>query len=125
MFALEAALQEYATPDRAAETYARYTELGTYVRRQLRQLGLEPLARDEHSCPVVTTFTPPGEETSTSFVARCRAWGYAIGGQSAYLAERRYVQIATMGAMTREMVTPLFGRIGRWLAKTPQLALAR
>ena len=125
LFALEAALQEYATPHRAEETYARYAELGQYVRRQLRQLGLEPLARDEHACPVVTTFTPPADETSTSFVARCRAWGYAIGGQSAYLAERRYVQIATMGAMTREMVTPLFGRIGRWLAKTPQLALAR
>ena len=88
-----------------------------------RKLALEPLALDAHACPVVTTFAPPGKESSAAFVRRCRAWGYAIGGQSAYLAERRYVQIATMGAVTREQVEPLFERIGHWLAKTPALAL--
>jgi aspartate aminotransferase-like enzyme len=124
LFALEAALQEYATPQKAQASYARYAELGRYVRQQLRALGLEPLVKEEHACPVVTTFTPPGEESSTAFVARCRAWGYAIGGQSAYLAERRFVQVATMGAVTREMVTPLFGRLGRWLMRRSTPALA-
>src|SRR5262249_33653795 len=80
LFALEAALQEYATPQRAQATYARYAELGVWVRQQLRQLGLEPLAQEAWACPVVTTFTPPGKETSHSFVDRCRAWGFAIGG---------------------------------------------
>jgi aspartate aminotransferase-like enzyme len=125
LFALEAALQEYATPAKAQASYARYAALGVHVRQELRRLGLEPLAQDDHACPVVTTFTPPGEESSADFVGRCRAWGYAIGGQSAYLAERRYVQIATMGAVTREQVEPLFDRIGRWLKKKPELALAR
>jgi aspartate aminotransferase-like enzyme len=124
LFALEAALQEYATPQQAEATYHRYAELGHYVRQQLCELGLQPLVQDEFACPVVTTFTPPGEESSTSFVARCRAWGFAIGGQSAYLAERRFVQIATMGAVTREMVTPLFGRLARWLERQANLALA-
>jgi aspartate aminotransferase-like enzyme len=86
------------------------------VRQQLRELGLEPLAQEEWACPVVTTFTPPGGESSLAFVQRCRAWGFAIGGESAYLAQRRYVQIATMGAVTRDMVSPLFGHIGRWLS---------
>jgi aspartate aminotransferase-like enzyme len=121
--ALEAALQEYSTPQKAQASYSRYAELGVYVRHQLRKLGLEPLALDGHACPVVTTFTPPGQESSGEFVCRCRAWGYVIGGQSAYLAERRFVQVATMGAVTREQVEPLFERIGRWLAKTPALAL--
>jgi aspartate aminotransferase-like enzyme len=125
LFALEAALQEYATTATATATYARYASLGIHVRQELRRLGLEPLAQDDHACPVVTTFTPPGDETSAEFVARCRDWGYAIGGQSAYLAERRYVQIATMGAVTRDQVEPLFDRIGQWLAKAPALALAR
>ncbi|HYV35031.1 MAG TPA: aminotransferase class V-fold PLP-dependent enzyme [Gemmataceae bacterium] len=125
LLALEAALQEYATTERAQATYQRYAELGSVVRQNLRQLGLEPLAEEEWACPVVTTFTPPGDDSAGAFVDRCRAWGFAIGGQSAYLAERRFVQIATMGAMTQEMVSPLFERIGGWLAKKPGLALAQ
>src|SRR5205823_1494832 len=38
--ALEAALSAYATPQQAHEAYARYAELGAYVRRQLRRVGL-------------------------------------------------------------------------------------
>lgn len=113
--ALETALEEYATPEKAGASYARYAELGTRVREQLRGLGLEPLAADEHASPVITTFTAPGDETSLSFVERCRVWGFAIGGESSYLAARRFVQIATMGAVTRKMVSPLFTHIERWL----------
>ncbi len=126
--ALEAALQEYATPARARATYDRYAELGAYVRGELRRLGLDPLARDEHACPVVTTFAPPGMEGSNAFVARCRLWGFAIGGQSGYLAEKRMVQIATMGAVTRDQVSPLFGHLDRWLngrmVSEPAVAMA-
>ncbi len=120
--ALEAALREYATPQRAEATYARYQELGRFVREQLRQLDLPPLAADECSCPVVTTFAPPGNESSVSFVARCRAWGYAIGGESTYLAQRRLVQIATMGAITRDQFEGLFDHLEHWLAQKPVLA---
>jgi aspartate aminotransferase-like enzyme len=119
--ALEAALAEYRTAEKAQATYARYAELGAYVRRQLRRLGLEPLAGEGWASPVVTTFAPPGGETSASFVARCRSWGFAIGGQSGYLAERRLVQIATMGAVTREMFAPLFDHIEHYLARSPAL----
>jgi aspartate aminotransferase-like enzyme len=122
--ALEAALAEYATPERAQKVYARYAELGAYVREKLRRLGLPPLATDGSASPVVTTFAPPGDETSAAFVARCRAWGFAIGGQSGYLAERRLVQIATMGAVTRDMFAPLFEHVERYLARSPALALA-
>jgi aspartate aminotransferase-like enzyme len=122
--ALEAALSAYATPEQARAAYARYADLGAYVRGQLRRVGLEPLAADEYASPVVTTFAPPGDETSTAFVARCRAWGFAIGGQSGYLAERRLVQIATMGAVTQEMFAPLFDHIEHYLARAPEMAMA-
>ena len=124
LFALEAALQDYATERQAQLSYDRYAELGVFVRQQLREHGPAPLAEEKWACPVVTTFTPPGEDSSPEFVDRCRGWGFAIGGQSAYLAERRLVQIATMGAVTRNMVSPLFKRVGRWLAKSPALELA-
>src|SRR5262249_6210096 len=62
------------------------------------------------------TFAPPGKESSVAFVSRCRSWGHAIGGESAYLAQRRLVQIATMGAITREKVEGLFDHLDTWLA---------
>src|SRR5437773_8146 len=64
LIALEAALQEYATTERAQATFARYNELGVFVRAQLRKLDLEPLANEESASPVVTTFSPPGKESS-------------------------------------------------------------
>jgi aspartate aminotransferase-like enzyme len=117
--ALDAALDEYRTPAKAQAQYGRYAALGAYVRQRLRQLDLTPLADDAWACPVITTFAPPGEESAATFVARCRSWGFAIGGQSQYLAERRLVQIATMGAVTRSDCAPLFDRLARWLGRQP------
>jgi aspartate aminotransferase-like enzyme len=113
--ALETALAEYATPALAAARYEHYQALGAYVRRELRGLGLEPLAAEECSCPVVTTFAAPGAESSAEFVERCRSWGFMIGGQSGYLAERRLVQIATMGAVSRADCEPLFKELRKAL----------
>jgi aspartate aminotransferase-like enzyme len=121
--AMEAALANWATPDLAHCQYERYAALGAYVRQQLRTLGLAPLAEEAWACPVVATFAPPHGETAESFVARCRAWGFAIGGQSGYLKERRLVQIATMGAVTREACVPLFERLGRWLVQAQARAV--
>ena len=87
-------------------------------------MGLVPLAGEEHACPVLTTFSPPGGESSTRFVERCLSWGIAIGGQSSYLAERRLVQIATMGAVTRRLCDALFERLERWLARRQEVAEA-
>ncbi|OAI40683.1 hypothetical protein AYO40_04540, partial [Planctomycetaceae bacterium SCGC AG-212-D15] len=113
--ALETALEEYATPERAQAKYARYAELGQLARRRLRALGVEPLAADMCASPVVTTFATPGKESSEEFVARCASWGYAIGGQSGYLADRRLVQIATMGAIRREELAGFLDQLERWL----------
>lgn len=120
--ALDAALQEYATSPRARQRYESYRALGAWVRQQLRRLGVDPLADDGWASPVVTSFTPPGDETSEAFVGRCRSWGFAIGGQSGYLAERRLVQIATMGAVTRDDCVPLFDRLRQYLARPALVA---
>jgi aspartate aminotransferase-like enzyme len=113
--ALEAALADYATPELAQARYREYADRGTYVRSQLRELGLTPLVADPCASPVITTFAPPETETAESFVERCRSWGFAIGGQSGYLAQRRLVQIATMGAVSIPEIAPLFEYLARWL----------
>jgi aspartate aminotransferase-like enzyme len=115
--ALQAALAPYATPESAAARYEQYAGLGMYVRRRLRELGLPPLAEEEVAAPVVTTFVPPGNDSTQDFVARCRSWGFSIGGQSGYLAERRFVQVATMGAVSRRGFIPFFDHLGRWLTR--------
>ncbi|HMC65971.1 MAG TPA: aminotransferase class V-fold PLP-dependent enzyme [Gemmataceae bacterium] len=120
--AMDAALTEYAIPELAQARYERYAALGEHVRRRLREIGLESLADDAWACPVVTTFAPPGDDSSERFVARCRERGYVIGGQSGYLAERRLVQIATMGAVTREAIAGLFECLARWLTPAETLA---
>jgi aspartate aminotransferase-like enzyme len=124
LLALDAALAGYVAPDEAQTCYDRYAALGFYVRGQLRRLGLEPLAAEEWASPVITTFAPPAGESAEAFVARCRHWGYAIGGQSGYLAERRLVQIATMGAVTRDVCAPLFAHLENALVTRPEFATA-
>ncbi|HWY86676.1 MAG TPA: GNAT family N-acetyltransferase [Gemmataceae bacterium] len=115
--ALETALRAYDTPEKARTTYARYHGLGAKVRQELGRLGLTPLAAPACASPVVTTLSPPGEEPSDVFVKRCRSWGYAIGGESAYLSRRRLVQIATMGAVEWDMLAGIFDHLESWLAK--------
>jgi len=44
-------------------------------------------------------------------VARCHFWGFAIGGASSYLLERRLVQIATMGDIHPRDLAPLFDHL--------------
>jgi aspartate aminotransferase-like enzyme len=122
LLALDAALASYASHEKARTCYEHYAMLGIYVREQLRRLGLEPLAKDSCAAPVVTTFSPPESESSEAFVARCHFWGYELGGQSGYLAERRLVQIATMGAVTRELCAPLFTHLENSLVPRPELA---
>jgi aspartate aminotransferase-like enzyme len=104
---LAAALNGYS-PERAAGRYADYFEVGEYIRRQLRSVGLSPLARECDAGPTICTFAPWAGWTSEAFVEDCRRQGFLIGGASSYLAERRLVQIANMGAITRSDCAPLF-----------------
>lgn len=120
--ALEASLRAYATPESCQATYARYHQTGVQVRQELRRLGLQPLAREEFASPVITTFTPPGEGSSLAFVNLCRSWGYSIGGESTYLSQRRFVQIATMGAMTWDQFGGLFDCLEKLVSKQAFLA---
>jgi aspartate aminotransferase-like enzyme len=109
--ALAAALTEYDTPARAAACYEKYAALGRYVRQELSRIGLSPLARECDACPALTTFAPWEGWTSQTFVDLCRRAGFLIGGQSTYLTDRRLVQIATMGAITRADCDPLFAHL--------------
>lgn len=95
---LAAALDDYSSASRIRKRLDDYAETGRFVRSELHRLGLNPLAEVEHAASTVTTFAPPAGCSSNAFVEHCRGLGFLIGGQSEYLARRRLVQIATMGA---------------------------
>jgi aspartate aminotransferase-like enzyme len=123
--ALAAALEAYATAEGAAARYREYGGRTVLVRRRLREVGLPPLAEEVWASPVITTFAPPEGEAPDAFVERCQAWGFAIGGQSGYLAERGLVQIACMGDVSIEAMMPLFDHLEQWLRREPILVEAK
>jgi aspartate aminotransferase-like enzyme len=115
MNALCVALKVYSTPERARARYDHYANLGRFVRDRLREIGLPPLADESVASPVITSFYPPGDESSFDFVNRCQEWGFLIGGQSGYLMEQRLVQIANMGTIRRSDLEDLFEHMERYM----------
>jgi len=113
--ALAVALQAYSTPEKAKVRFDHYAALGRYVRKRLNEIGLPPMAPEHCASPVITSFYPPGQESSCDFVSRCLTWGFLIGGQSGYLADERIVQIANMGATELQDLERLFDNLERWL----------
>ncbi len=100
---LATALDAYAG-DRAPLRYESYRALSAILRAGLRRLGVTPLADEQFACPIVTTFRPPARHSAAEFLEHCTNIGFQIGGQSEYLASRELVQVATMGATSRDDV---------------------
>ncbi|HTQ78379.1 MAG TPA: aminotransferase class V-fold PLP-dependent enzyme, partial [Thermoanaerobaculia bacterium] len=115
VLAADAALAAYATADLARDRYAHLAALGRHIRDRLRRLGLTPLAEEVTAAPVITTFAPPHGESTAGFLDRGQGWGFALAGQSRYLAERRLVQIATMGVLSKKDLAPFFARLESYL----------
>ena len=99
--------------ERALQMHYDYSRLGCLVREKLRKMGITPLVPESLAAPTVTTFAPPG----SAFLDRCRARGYALGGDSDYLATRNLVQIATMGAVSARHIEDFFAHWQAFSAK--------
>lgn len=104
LFALESALDPYATPEQARQRFARQEDLGRQVRSQLRRIDIQPIASESDAAPCVTSFIDPGD----GFVQKCRRAGFELGAESGYLRDRGWVQIATMGAVDSADLDRLF-----------------
>lgn len=112
--ALDAALSRFDTPAKREDEYARLRRLGAMVRHGLRDLHAEPIARDEHASPAVTTFVPPLAYSPERLALVCRAHGFEINVHSPYLPPRGWAQIATMGNVEERDITRLFGALREW-----------
>lgn len=108
---LDAALEVFATPEARTARYREMADVCEFARRRLEKAGFEMLAPREIASPSILTFAPPKGLNAAEFVQLCRSWGYQIAGQSGYLAERRLVQIAVMGAVSTRDLEPLLDKL--------------
>ena len=113
--ALAAALAPYADDASRRRRYAHYDQLGRFVRARLRELGLPPVATEEHASPVITSFAPPPGIPASDLLAHCREWGFGLGGGSRYLQDRGWLQLATMGHVRTADVERLFSALRDWM----------
>ena len=108
LYALACALEEnYASREAINKRHRAYHQLGQRTRMGLRRAGIVPLACEEFSAPNITTFTLPWP----SFPRACLEAGYQIAHESTYLKSRGWGQIATMGDISWDCLTPLLASL--------------
>ncbi|GJM20591.1 MAG: aminotransferase V [Planctomycetota bacterium] len=100
-----------------AEHFARQAALGRHVRAGLTGIGLRPLVSAARASPTVTTFVTPSSVDPEALLDAADSWGFTLGGRSAYLRKRGWLQLSTMGAVQPRHLDELFARTGRWLAQ--------
>ncbi|MHC4823030.1 MAG: GNAT family N-acetyltransferase [Planctomycetota bacterium] len=111
---LDASLRVSCAKANAHVSLKQATDLGTWIRRQLRSLGIRVLAEEDAASPVITTFEVPAGLTTMEFLSLARSWGFQLAGRSSYLRGRRLAQIATFGSYRREELVPFFDSWRRW-----------
>jgi aspartate aminotransferase-like enzyme/predicted N-acetyltransferase YhbS len=104
---LGALRENYHDDSARAARYRHYEELGRWTRAQIRDAGLDILAAEQDAAPTISTFPLP----SPRFAEECQRAGFQIAHESDYLRARRWGQIATMGALDRAGLDPLFAAI--------------
>jgi aspartate aminotransferase-like enzyme/GNAT superfamily N-acetyltransferase len=97
-----------AVMEQGPQKWEQYRELGNFVRQNLQATRLTPLVSGPQAAPVVTSFQPRNGTSAAATIKRCAAAGFTIGGESGYLLERNWLQIATMGDVSIEDLPPLF-----------------
>lgn len=110
IMAVDCALSlNYGSEEERQARFDSYRELGAYLRSTLRSLGMPPITAEEHSAPCITSFVSP----YPGFVAKCHELGYEVAGESGYLRDRGWAQVAIMGAIERAHISRFVAQVQR------------
>jgi aspartate aminotransferase-like enzyme len=91
---------------------ARFNEVreaANWLRRELRQVGLAPLAAEAVQFPGAVTIPLPGRVNSYALGEALARRGWLLSYQSNYLIERNWVQVCLLGNTGRAELEPLPG----------------
>ncbi len=100
--ALHTALQEFQT----AESIQQISILSYWLRKELRDMGLNIIVGDEFSCLAVIAIEIPARFNSEDIGRELEHNGYSISYRSSYLLKRNWIQICLMGEYSRESLEP-------------------
>ena len=91
--ALRAALECTGWPQK----FRAIARVGQWLRRELRDAGLQVVGSDAGAAHAVTTLQLPAGLSSRRLGYRLKKAGFLVAYESAYLAERNWLQISLMG----------------------------
>jgi aspartate aminotransferase-like enzyme len=103
IYALKKALERF-------DSKLRYTELeliSCWLRGELRKIGFNILAADEHSSPALITIDLPGWISSENLGRLLEEKGYLVSYRSRYLMKRNWIQISLMSGYKKEVFSPV------------------
>ncbi len=102
VYALRTALERH--PEKA---FNEITELSSWLRTSLHDMGFRIVGSEAHLSPAVITIELPPDRNSESVGRQLEEAGYALSYRSQYLLRRNWVQICLMGECSRESISPL------------------
>lgn len=109
--ALRAALERTDWPRKFERTAAA----AAWLRRELRQLGLQLNCRDEIASPAVISIALPGRIRSHDLGVKLACAGYRVSYESAYLLKHNWIQICLMGEWAHDRLEALPRALARAL----------
>ncbi|MBF8253806.1 MAG: aminotransferase class V [Deltaproteobacteria bacterium] len=96
LYALRAALELRSVDSH----FTRVAQLASWLRAELRTMGLRIIGKDKHLSPAVTTVALPPTVRSRTLGKELDDTGYFLGYMSGYLLERNWLQICLMGEIS-------------------------
>lgn len=115
LYALHAALRGVNWDKRFAEV----RETSTWLRAQLRELGMNLVADATSNAPAVITIQLPPPLTAAETGRLLKEAGFLVSCNSGYLRGKNWIQICLMGEIAREKVVALLNALKRVLRPTP------
>ena len=103
MYALEAALDRFESP----EVFDEIAAVSTRLRRGLREAGYTIVSPDKDSSPAVISIEMPEDASSVEAGRRLEEAGYLLSYNSDYLRRRNWIQVCLMGQLSEESIDPL------------------
>lgn len=103
VYALKRALERFDSGDR----YGELQEISVWLRDELRKIGFNIVAADEHSSPALITIDLPVWISSENVGRILEEKGYLLSYRSRYLMKRNWIQISLMSGYKKESFFPL------------------
>lgn len=115
LYALRAALEQRSVDG----DLTRVVQLATWLRAEIRTMGLRIIGEDKHLSPAITTVALPSTLNSRTLGKKLDDAGYFLSYLSSYLLERNWLQICLMGELSEHQLRSLVEALRRAITEQP------